>query len=44
MHVCRYLAKDIEKCTFLPPEIYEGKVMDHEAINLNELAEEESRS
>lgn len=23
MHVCRYLAKDAEKCAFLPPEVYQ---------------------
>ncbi|KAL8883373.1 MAG: hypothetical protein Q9192_007208, partial [Flavoplaca navasiana] len=25
MHVCRYLARDGEKCPFLPSEVYEGK-------------------
>ncbi|KAL8679832.1 MAG: hypothetical protein Q9186_003898 [Xanthomendoza sp. 1 TL-2023] len=28
MHVCRYLARDGEKCPFLPSETYEGKVFD----------------
>ncbi|KAI4218858.1 MAG: hypothetical protein LQ349_008543 [Xanthoria aureola] len=28
MHVCRYLARDGEKCPFLPSEVYEGKVFD----------------
>ncbi|KAL8902816.1 MAG: hypothetical protein Q9207_004364 [Kuettlingeria erythrocarpa] len=28
MHVCRYLAKDGEKCPFLLAEVYEGKVFD----------------
>lgn len=28
MHVCRYLARDGEKCPFLPAEVYQGKVFD----------------
>lgn len=28
MHVCRYLAREGEKCPFLPAEVYEGKVFD----------------
>ncbi|KAL8728716.1 MAG: hypothetical protein Q9166_005203 [cf. Caloplaca sp. 2 TL-2023] len=28
MHVCRYLAREGEKCPFLPSEVYEGKVFD----------------
>lgn len=28
MHVCRYLARDGEKCPFLSSEVYEGKVFD----------------
>ncbi|KAL8814489.1 MAG: hypothetical protein Q9223_006295 [Gallowayella weberi] len=28
MHVCRYLARDGQKCPFLPSETYEGKVFD----------------
>ena len=28
MHVCRYLAKEGEKCPFLPAEVYQGKVFD----------------
>ena len=31
MHVCRYLAKENEKCAFLPHEVYQGKVFDPEA-------------
>ncbi|KAI4166864.1 MAG: hypothetical protein LQ343_007685 [Gyalolechia ehrenbergii] len=28
MHVCRYLAREGEKCPFLPAEVYQGKVFD----------------
>ena len=28
MHVCRYLARDAEKCVFLRPEVYQGKASD----------------
>ncbi|KAI4196617.1 MAG: hypothetical protein LQ350_006440 [Teloschistes chrysophthalmus] len=28
MHVCRYLAREGEKCSFLPQEVYAGKVFD----------------
>ncbi|KAL9595746.1 MAG: hypothetical protein Q9219_006244 [cf. Caloplaca sp. 3 TL-2023] len=28
MHVCRYLAREGEKCPFLPAEMYQGKVFD----------------
>ncbi|KAL8663002.1 MAG: hypothetical protein Q9202_004232 [Teloschistes flavicans] len=28
MHVCRYLAREGEKCSFLPQEVYTGKVFD----------------
>ncbi|KAL8723408.1 MAG: hypothetical protein Q9181_007288 [Wetmoreana brouardii] len=28
MHVCRYLAREGEKCPFLPSEVYQGKVFD----------------
>ncbi len=31
MHVCRYLAREGEKCAFLPHEVYQGKVFDPEA-------------
>ncbi|KUJ23323.1 uncharacterized protein LY89DRAFT_755212 [Mollisia scopiformis] len=41
MHVCRYLARDREKCAFLPPEIYQGKALDHEAIHFDEFLENE---
>ncbi|KAL8829138.1 MAG: hypothetical protein Q9170_006298, partial [Blastenia crenularia] len=30
MHVCRYLAREGEKCPFLPAETYRGKVFDPE--------------
>jgi hypothetical protein len=26
MHVCQYLAADVDKCAFLPPEVYQGRV------------------
>ncbi|KAL2069198.1 hypothetical protein VTL71DRAFT_15536 [Oculimacula yallundae] len=32
MHVCRYLALEVDKCAFLPPEIYLGGALDHDAI------------
>ncbi|PVH89051.1 hypothetical protein DL98DRAFT_544096 [Cadophora sp. DSE1049] len=41
MHVCRYLAREVDKCAFLPPEIYLGKALDHDAIRLNEFLEDE---
>ncbi|KAL8961647.1 MAG: hypothetical protein Q9193_001830 [Seirophora villosa] len=28
MHLCRYLARNGEKCPFLPTEVYQGKVFD----------------
>lgn len=28
MHLCRYLARNEEKCPFLPTEVYQGKVFD----------------
>ena len=28
MHVCRYLAREEDKCAFLPHEVYQGKVFD----------------
>lgn len=41
MHVCRYLAREVEKCAFLPPELYHGKALDHEPIRFNDLLEDE---
>ncbi|KAH0538202.1 hypothetical protein FGG08_005171 [Glutinoglossum americanum] len=41
MHTCRYLAQDGEKCAFLPPEVYQGKVFDPEAANLERFLESE---
>ncbi|KAH8803904.1 hypothetical protein F5882DRAFT_425342 [Hyaloscypha sp. PMI_1271] len=41
MHVCRYLARDVDKCAFLPPDIYQGKAIDHEALLFDEFLEEE---
>lgn len=31
-HVCRYLARDAERCVFLPPEVYEGRVIDSGSV------------
>ncbi|KAI9056185.1 hypothetical protein LZ554_001113 [Drepanopeziza brunnea f. sp. 'monogermtubi'] len=44
MHVCRFLARETEKCAFLPPEIYLGKALDHGAIRFNELLEDEQET
>jgi hypothetical protein len=41
MHVCRYLAREVDKCAFLPPEIYQGKAIDHEALRFDEFLEDE---
>ncbi|KAH7336059.1 hypothetical protein BKA65DRAFT_458560 [Rhexocercosporidium sp. MPI-PUGE-AT-0058] len=41
MHVCRYLAREVDRCAFLPPEIYLGTALDHDAIRLNEFLEDE---
>ncbi|KAI9778025.1 MAG: hypothetical protein M1839_008430 [Geoglossum umbratile] len=41
MHICRYLAQDGEKCAFLPPEVYQGKVFDPETANLERFIEGE---
>ena len=41
MHVCRYLATDEEKCAFLPPEVYQGKVFDPEAADFDRYLENE---
>lgn len=41
MHVCRYLAKDNEKCAFLPPEVYQGKVFNPESAEFDTFMENE---
>ncbi|TVY48089.1 hypothetical protein LOCC1_G002053 [Lachnellula occidentalis] len=41
MHVCRYLARDAEKCAFLPPEVYLGKLLDPQIMRLDEFIEDE---
>ncbi|PMD27603.1 hypothetical protein NA56DRAFT_589343 [Hyaloscypha hepaticicola] len=41
MHVCRYLAREVDKCAFLPPEIYHGKAIDPEALRFDEYLEAE---
>ena len=41
MHVCRYLAADEEKCAFLPPEVYQGKLFDPDAANFDRYVEDE---
>jgi hypothetical protein len=38
MHVCRYLARDAEKCAFLLPEVYLGTIAT-EGAGLDELLE-----
>ncbi|KAI9697411.1 MAG: hypothetical protein M1836_004689 [Candelina mexicana] len=40
-HVCRYLAAAGEKCAFLPPEVYQGKVFTPESANLDRYVEDE---
>ncbi|PBP22147.1 LigA protein [Diplocarpon rosae] len=40
MHVCRYLAREADKCAFLPPEIYLGSEVNHEDTWLSELLED----
>ncbi|TVY68783.1 hypothetical protein LSUE1_G006151 [Lachnellula suecica] len=41
LHVCRYLARDAEKCAFLPPEVYQGKTLNPDMERLDELMEDE---
>lgn len=41
MHVCRFLAADEDKCAFLPPEVYQGRVFDPEASNFDRYLETE---
>ena len=39
VHVCRYLANSEDECAFLPPNVYQGKVFDPEAANLDRYLE-----
>ena len=41
MHVCRYLAHDVERCAFLPPEVYQGNEIDPEAGWFEEFVQNE---
>ncbi|KAI9675280.1 MAG: hypothetical protein M1817_001182 [Caeruleum heppii] len=41
MHVCRYLAQDTDRCAFLPPEVYHGKVFDPDTANFDRYIENE---
>ncbi|KAI9817443.1 MAG: hypothetical protein M1827_001053 [Pycnora praestabilis] len=41
MHVCRYLAGQEDKCAFLPPEVYQGKVFTPESANFDRYLENE---
>lgn len=41
LHVCRFLAREAEKCAFLPPEIYQGKAADPETVRFEEYLEGE---
>ena len=41
MHVCRYLAGAEEKCAFLPPEVYQGKVFNDEEARFDKFLEDE---
>jgi hypothetical protein len=41
MHVCRFLAADAEKCAFLPPEVYQGKVYNKDTDNFERYQEDE---
>lgn len=40
LHVCRYLAVDQDQCTFLAPQIYEGRVFDPESAAFDQGWEE----
>lgn len=40
-HVCRYLAAAQDKCAFLPPEVYQGKVFDPATADLDRYVEDE---
>ena len=41
MHVCRYLARAEDKCAFLPPEVYQGKVYNEEEAKFDKFIEDE---
>jgi hypothetical protein len=41
MHVCRFLAADEDKCPFLPPEVYQGRVFNPEESNFDRYLENE---
>ena len=41
MHVCRYLASAEDKCAFLPPEVYQGKVFNEEEAKFDKYLEDE---
>ncbi|KAI9823418.1 MAG: hypothetical protein M1832_002428 [Thelocarpon impressellum] len=41
MHVCRFLAHDADRCAFLPPDVYHGKVFDPDAANFDKYIENE---
>ena len=38
-HVCRYLAKQSEKCAFLPQEVYQGTSFDQMEADLDDYME-----
>lgn len=40
-HVCRFLASNGEKCPFLPPDVYEGKLRDPKDAELERWMEGE---
>jgi hypothetical protein len=39
MHVCRYLAQTGDRCAFLPPSVYQGKVFNPEEANFDRFLE-----
>lgn len=41
MHVCRFLADAEDKCAFLPPQVYHGKVFNPETANFDRYLENE---
>jgi len=41
LHVCRYLARDAERCAFLPPEVYQGKIIDPEMARFDDFMDDE---
>lgn len=43
-HVCRYLAENVDKCPFLPPEVYQGKFFEPKSAEFDTfLANEKER-